>query len=202
MLCLSEQGLYFFLGRSDKPRALPYQMYISGDVMPSIRKHGAYITATTMDEMIADPDFAIRLLTELKTEREKNKALIANNKVNEQRIAELEPKASYYDYVLSSMNAVPITVIAKDYGWSGKKLNAWLHEKGIQYKLDDTWLLYAKYTDKGYTKSNTVVIENTDGEPISKMHTKWTQSGRLFIYEMLKNEGILPLIEHEKGVYL
>ena len=75
MLCLTEQGLYFFLGRSDKPKALPYQMWIAGDVVPSIRKHGAYMTEQTLEKALTNPDFLIQLAQQLKSEQEKNKVM-------------------------------------------------------------------------------------------------------------------------------
>lgn len=77
MLIISEQGLYFFLGRSDKPKALPYQMWVAGDVVPTIRKHGGYLTPAKLEEALTDPDTIIRLATNLKAEREKRQALEA-----------------------------------------------------------------------------------------------------------------------------
>ena len=207
MLCLSEQGLYFFLGRSDKPRALPYQMFIAGEVMPSIRKNNGYIVG---QEQLSDTELmakALAVANRVLEEREKRLAsLIQENEKQSQKIeqlettvTELEPKASYYDYVLSSVNAVTVTVIAKDYGWSGKKLNQYLHEKGIQYKAGDTWVLYAKYANKGYTKSETNAFKGKDGEPRSKVHTKWTQAGRLFIYSLMSADGNMPIMEQVRG---
>ena len=70
MLIISEQGLYFFLGRSDKPVALPFQKWLAGDVIPSIRKHGLYATEEVVDRILDDPDFGITLLQRYKFERE------------------------------------------------------------------------------------------------------------------------------------
>lgn len=106
---------------------------------------------------------------------------------------ELQPKASYYDMVLQNKSLLSVSKIAKDYGMSARTLNKKLHELGVQYKQGDIWLLYAKYQDKGYTQTSTHVI---DAEH-SKISTKWTQKGRLFIYDLLKSEGILPMIERE-----
>lgn len=84
--------------------------------------------------------------------------------------------------------------LAKDYGMSAKKLNKILHELKIQFKQGSTWLLYQKYAGKGYTQSKTHTID----ADYSKMHTYWTQKGRLFLYDLLKNKkGILPLIEQK-----
>ena len=113
----------------------------------------------------------------------------------EQLIGELKPKADYTDSILNNKGLVTITQIAKDYGFSGKKMNQLLHEFGVQYKQSGQWFLYAKHQDKGYTHSKTIDIVRSDGRPDITMETKWTQKGRLFIYELLKSNGILPTIE-------
>ncbi len=110
------------------------------------------------------------------------------------KVAEYEPKAAYYDYVLQSPSLIRITDIAKDYGMSARQLNAKLHDLGVQYNLSGTWFLYSDYQDKGYTHSKTFIRE--DGGTNS--HTYWTQEGRLFIYELLKQEGIYPLLERQQ----
>lgn len=112
--------------------------------------------------------------------------------VKDIQIGELQPKASYYDQVLKAKDAIVISVIAKDYGMSAKSMNTKLHELGIQYKTGNVWLVYQKFADKGYTKTDTYYVEKTNKVNIT---TKWTQSGRLFIYESLKSVGILPIIE-------
>lgn len=135
-------------------------------------------------------------LLQLVEQVEKNEQLQLQNAQKDQIIKELQPKATYYDLVLQNKSLLSISKIAKDYGMSARKLNKLLHELGVQYKQGDCWLLYAKYQDKGYTQSKTHAIDSE----ISKMHTYWTQKGRLFIYETLKNKlGILPLIEREDG---
>ena len=119
------------------------------------------------------------------------------NKQQEQIINELQPKATYYDLILQCKDLLSITQIAKDYGMSGTQLNKKLNELGIQYKHRETWLLYAKYADKGYTSSRTREYPDSKGVIHSRLHTYWTQKGRLFIYEQLKRINILPLIEKE-----
>ena len=110
-----------------------------------------------------------------------------------QIVNELQPKATYYDLVLQNKSTLSVTKIAKDYGKSAKWLNAKLHEYGIQYKQGDQWFLYQEYAQLGYTQSSTHVIDDEH----SRMSTKWTQKGRLFIYDTLKSHDILPLIEQE-----
>lgn len=193
------ETLYYLLGmKANNENAKPFQMWIAADVLPNIRKHGAYMTSQKIEEILTDPDTIIQLATTLKAERERSKALEVENAQQKQIIGELKPKADYTDYILKNKSLVTITQIAKDYGMSGQAMNELLHKLGVQYKVSDQWLLYAKYHDKGYTHSQTIPINHKDGTTETKMQTKWTQKGRLFIYELLKeNEGILPVIERD-----
>ena len=113
-------------------------------------------------------------------------------------IEELQPKASYYDMILQCKDLIAATVIAKDYGMSAKKFNSMLHDMGIQFKQGDTWVLYSKYQGNGYLKAKTHNYADTEGIQHSKEHSYWTQKGRLFLYDFLKREGILPLIEKDQ----
>ena len=126
-----------------------------------------------------------------------NTSLIATAAEQAQQIEEMKPKARYYDIVLNSAGVMPISTIAKDYGKSAIWLNKWLHEHGVQFKQGDMWLLYQKYADRGYVQSKTYTVDNCNGNTIAKPRTCWTQKGRLFIYDLLKSEGILPLIEQD-----
>lgn len=115
--------------------------------------------------------------------------------VKDQVIQELQPKATYYDLILNCKDLLATTKIAKDYGKSAVWLNNLLHELGIQFKQSDIWLLYQKHADKGYTSTKTHTYNKDDGTYGAKVHTYWTQKGRLFIYSLLKENGYLPLIE-------
>ncbi|HEN0286666.1 TPA: phage antirepressor [Streptococcus agalactiae] len=188
---INESGLYSLILSSKLPQAKDFKRWVTSEVLPTIRKHGLY----AIDDLLENPDMAIAALQKLKEERRLR--LQAQEEVSQknQIIQELQPKATYYDLILQSESLVAISVIAKDYGMSAKKLNSLLHELKVQYKQGNTWLLYQKYASKGYTQSKTHPI---DAER-SKMHTYWTQKGRLFIYDLLKNKkGILPLIEQEE----
>lgn len=143
--------------------------------------------------VLNEVDLAIAALQALKEEREKRQNLELMTAVQRQQIAEMKPKVSYYDQILQNKNTVPVTQIAKDYGMSGRKFNALLHELGIQYKFRKTWLLYQDYAEQGYTQSRTYALDCEK----NVMHTYWTQKGRLFLYDRLKKEGILPKIEME-----
>ena len=117
--------------------------------------------------------------------------------VQNQQILEMQPKVSYYDVVLNCKDLISTSAIAKDYGKSAIWMNRYLHEKGVQFKQSDIWLLYQKYAQKGYTSTKTHSYSGSDGEPHTKVHTYWTQKGRLFIYELMKSDNIKPLIEQE-----
>lgn len=194
ILFINESGLYSLILRSQLPAAKRFKRWVTSEVLPAIRRHGMYAT----EELIANPDLAIAAFQALKAEREKRIALEEAVAVQAQQIAELKPKASYYDVVLKCKDAVNISVIAKDYGWSAQRMNEYLHQKGVQYKQADIWLLYQKHAGCGYTKTNTHVYEDTCGREHTKVHTKWTQKGRLFIYGLLKADGVYPQIEMEE----
>ena len=194
---INESGLYSVILRSDKPQAKPFRKWVTGEVLPSIRKHGAYMTSDVLEQTIQNPDFLINICNELKAEQERRKTAELTVSVQSQQIAELQPKASYYDMVLNCKDLLSIGKIAKDFGKSAVWLNKWLHEQNVQYKQGDIWLLYQKYAEQGYTSTKTQTYNGSDGNVHSKVHTYWTQKGRLFIYDLLKENGILPLIEQK-----
>lgn len=136
-------------------------------------------------------------LLQLVAQVEENEKLQTENLVLVQQNNELQPKASYYDIVLQNNSTLAITLIAKDYGMSGMALNKLLHELGVQYKKSDAWLLYSKYQNKGYTHTETKVFNEGEPNEFVKVYTKWTQKGRLFIYDLLKANGTLPMIERD-----
>lgn len=130
-------------------------------------------------------------------QQERLEALALENAIKDQQIAELKPKADYMDMIVNNKSLVTITQIAKDYGMSAKQMNHILNTLGVQYKQSGQWLLYAKYHHLGYTSSETVDIVRSDGRREVKMNTKWTLKGRIFLYKLLKEEGVLPMIEKE-----
>ena len=119
------------------------------------------------------------------------------NAIKDQQIAELKPKVDYMDMIVNNKRLVTITQIAKDYGMSAKQMNRILNTLGVQYKQSGQWFLYSKYHHLGYTSSETVDIVRSDGKRDVKMNTKWTLKGRIFLYKLLKEEGVLPMIEKE-----
>lgn len=199
---VNEDGLYDVILDSRKPEARRFRKWVTSEVLPCIRKHGAYLTDAALQRVVTEPDFLIGLANAIKEER-KNR-MEAESQCEEQRlligrqqeqIEELGRRISYVELVLQCKGLLDITQIAQDYGMSGRKMNSVLHEKGIQYKDNRQWILYATYKDKGYVHSATLSLDN--GKTV--MRTQWTQKGRLFIYEKLKADGILPVMEREQS---
>lgn len=193
---INESGLYSLILSSKLPNAKAFKRWVTSEVLPAIRKHGLY----AIDDILENPDIAIQALTKLKEERAARKALELDNQVKSQQIAELQPKATYYDLILQCKDLLSVTEIAKDYGMSAKGLNVMLHNLGVQFNQSGVWFLYAKYQHEGYTQTKTQNYNRPDGTQGSKVHTYWTQKGRLFIYNLLKSEGILPTIEIESEI--
>ena len=191
---INESGLYSLILSSKMPNAKKFKRWVTSEVLPAIRKHGVF----AVDTMLNDPDAMIAALQAYKEERQRRLILESENAVQKQQLLEMKPKVSYYDVVINSPDLISITEIAKDYGWSAKHMNGYLHSKGIQYKQGDRiWILYQKYAEQGLTSTKTHAYLTGDGNTHTKVHTYWTQKGRLFIYDLLKKDGILPLIEKE-----
>lgn len=185
---ISEAGLYSLILKSRKPEAKEFKRWITHDVIPMIRKTGGYVANEDLFLDTYFPGLPENVSFVFKT------TLQELRKAN-QKVAELQPKADYLEKILQSNEALTITRIAKDYGKSAMKMNEMLHERKIQFKSGDQWVLYQKYSNKGYTQSYTATYEDNSGMLQTKTYTKWTQAGRKFIYELLKKDGILPLIE-------
>ena len=194
MYVINESGLYSLILSSKLPTAKKFKRWVTAEVLPAIRRHGLY----AVDDMLNNPDALIEALQAYKAERMQRLALEAENAIQKQQLIEMQPKASYYDVVLNSPDLVSITEISKDYGWSAQRMNDYLHTKGVQFKQGGRiWILYQKHAEKGYTSTKTHTYPATDGTIHTKVHTYWTQKGRLFIYDLLKADGILPIIEQE-----
>ena len=195
MSFIPEGDVYRLIVSSKLPSAERFERWVFDEVLPTIRRHGLY----AIDDIIADPDLGIRALLALKAEREARKALEVENKVKDQQIAELKPKASYYDLILQCPSLLSVTEIAKDYGLSAKALNKMLHDLGVQFSQSGVWFLYSKYQSCGYTQTKTQNYAKPDGTQGARVHTYWTQKGRLFLYDLLKRRGVLPMIERTEA---
>lgn len=179
LMLINESGLYSLILKSKMPNARKFKRWVTSEVLPTIRKTGSY---TNVPQSFAQ---ALRLAADLE---EKNQLL-------EQQIAEYEPKISYLDMILSSTDTVATSQIAADYGMSAIALNKLLNELGVQHKVSGQWILYRKHMNQGYTKSHTSEILKADGGIKVVMNTKWTQKGRVFIYNLLTAEGYYPQMD-------
>lgn len=188
---INESGLYSLILSSKLPTAKKFKRWVTSVVLPSIRKHGMFVTEKTIDQMLEDPDSMIKALTQIKEER-------AKRRLAEEKAAKLEPKAKFCDVVLQNPSLVNVTVIAKDYGMSAQAMNKLLEKLGVQYNQNKVWFLYAKYQSNGWTQSTTSMVKGKDGVEKAVVHTKWTQKGRLGLYELLKDNGLLPVIERDE----
>lgn len=202
---INEPGLYAVVLGSRKPEAKAFKRWITHEVIPTIRKTGGYVANDDLfvETYFGDADESMKSAFRATLERvrrlnEEKKALNETVAVQSQQIAEMRPKVTYYDVILNSPDAITMPVIAKDYGKSAKWLNKKLNELGVQFKQGDIWLLYAEHADKGYTKTETYTYVDSSDIKHSRVHTKWTQKGRFFLYDLLKSNGVLPLCEQEE----
>ena len=184
---INESGLYSLILSSKLPTAKVFKRWVTSEVLPTIRKTGSYATPEAIYKTLIEPKNLIIVLETLAEEQAKNKRLTAENAV-------LSVKAKYYDAILASSESLPITQIAKDYGMSAVTLNKLLADMDIQFKRCGTWILYQDYADKGYTQTKTFIINENQ----TKSYTTWTQKGRLFLYNLLKAHGIVPMCEREE----
>ena len=183
---INESGLYSLIFSSKLPTAKVFKRWVTSEILPTIRKHGTYITDGKLDELLTNPASVTKLFNLLKAEREKKDALL-------DYVEAIAPKAQYYDLILKCENSIPVSVIAKDYGMTAVSFNKLLNRLGVQYSVGGVWVLYKKYCNHGYTITRTYHVNKTTAD----VHTYWTQKGRHFLYEILKWFGVLP--EAEKG---
>ena len=166
---INESGLYSLILSSKLEGAKRFKRWLTSEVLPSIRKTGSYSVPQTYAQ-------ALRLAAEQQEKIEE-----------QQRLLELQaPKVEYHDAVLTSVSTYTTTQIAKEMGMSATALNKKLHELGVQFYQNGSWLLYAKYQDSGYTESETIKFNSKKGDTITKMVFKWTEEGRKFIHEKIK----------------
>lgn len=192
MTIINESGLYSLVLGSKLPTAKKFKRWVTSEVLPSIRKNGMYL-------LPKDYPSALRALADSEEQRmalaSTNATLAAENERQAQVIAELEPIRGYVDTILESPNAMATSQIAADYGMSAQELNKILHEEGIQHKVNKQWLLYKKYMNMGYTKSKTFQFTHSDGSVDTRLHTNWTQKGRLMIHNILEKRGIVAMMD-------
>lgn len=183
---LTESGLYKLLMKSRKPRAERFQDWITDEVIPQIRKTGGYIPHNQNMSEAEIMAAAMQIANKTIEEQRKRIDIVEKEKENLSNvIAGVAPTVEFAETILESNGTLTATQIGADYGISAIELNSILHEKGIQYKNNGQWILYAKYKDRGYTESKTFYIGNGD----TRTRTVWTQKGRKFIHEILTEMG-------------
>jgi len=188
VILINESGLYTAIIGSKLPTAKAFKRWVTSEILPSIRKHGAYITNEALRKMREDQVFAQGLIQRLTDEKAKNAELLGF-------VDKIAPKAHYCDIVLQYKGPVQASIIAHDYGMTAIAFNKLLHELGIQYKIGKTWLLYKAHMNNGYTVSKTYLINGVG----ASVHTCWTQKGRMWLYGVLKMYSIHPEIEKTAG---
>lgn len=207
MSFITEGDVYRLIAHSKLPAAVKFERWVFDDVLPTIRKHGLYAA----EDLLDNPDVMIKVLQELQKERaakealtEENEQLTRDKNLLEQknatqvrRIALLQPKAKYYDTCLFCEDLFPISIISKDFGWSANQLNKFLSDLGVQYRQGEGWLLAQKYAERGYARSRTYLSVGKDGKPHASIRTCWTQKGRRFIVDLMKEHGHLPIAAND-----
>ena len=185
MTVINESGLYALILSSKLESAKRFKRWVTSEVLPQIRKNGRY-------ELEQHNEQLVKYNKQLSKQ---TRILACRNALLEEITQQQKPLTDYARTILSSTQTVTVTQIAQDYGISALKLNQMLKDFRIQHKLGGQWILYTPYLHKGYVQGFSSYFVKPDGEVKVKVHTRWTQSGRLFLYEELKKAGILPLIE-------
>ena len=178
MTVINESGLYSLILSSKLESAKRFKRWVTSEVLPAIRKNGRYELEQQNTQL-----------------SNQNRMLESRNTLLEEITAQQKPLTDYARTILSSTQTVTVTQIAQDYGYGPVRFNELLFKLHIQHKVGGQWILYIPYLNKGYVQSFSSYFVKPDGEVQVKLHTRWTQSGRLFLYEELKRAGILPLIE-------
>ena len=179
-IIINESGLYSLILSSKLDSAKRFKRWVTSEVLPAIRQDGRYELQQQVFEV-----------------EEQNRALESRNAYLEDISAYQKPLTDYARIILSSQQTVTVTQIAQDYGFTAVRFNELLMHLRIQHKVGGQWILYAPYLNKGYVQSFSSYFVQADGEVQVKVHTRWTQGGRMFLYEELKKAGVLPLIELE-----
>lgn len=195
LVVINESGLYSLVLSSKLPQAKQFKRWVTSEVLPSIRRTGTYFAVPkTFKE-------ALMLAAQQQEEIEKQQKQIGEQADQiiqlSSAVASMEKKATYMDMVFACKSTVKTKVIAQDYGMSAIAFNKLLHQHGIQYRCGDQWVLYAKYLAEGYVKDVPFHYTHSNGTDGMHSNMQWTQKGRAFLYDFLKEKGILPLIEKD-----
>ena len=190
---INESGLYSLILKSKKPEAKQFKRWVTSDVLPTIRKHGAYMTDKKAQDVLHGNGLADLLIQA----GEQIKSLEFDKQQLQVELEEVREKTTYLDLILESPDDILTTQIAQDYGYSAVSFNRILHDLRIQRKVNKQWVLYSKYMGKGYIGSRTRDFVDSKGIARTSITTTWKQKGRKFLYEVLKKNGYLPLVERD-----
>ena len=168
-----------------------FQAKIADEVIPSIRKHGAYMTENIIDKMISSPEFGIKLLTELKEEKERRKEVEEQNSKLALENEEMKPKAEFYDAVTGGPTTLEVGTVAKilNCGIGRNKLFEFLKNEGI---LDGRNIPYQRYVDAGYFRVVETRYLLPIGDYATYSKTVVYQKGVDFIRKCLVKKGYEP----------
>lgn len=198
---INESGLYSLILSSKMPNAKRFKHWVTSEVLPAIRKHGAYMTDQKAFDVVHNKNGLADLLQQaadqLKQKDIRIEEVEAENKNLTAQLEESNKKASYLDLILGDPTPIVTTQIANDYGYSAIAFNRLLKKLRVQRRVNGQWILYKPFMGKGYTSTKSKPYEDHRGKLRIKIYTVWTQKGRRFIYDILKKNGILPLIERE-----
>ena len=194
---ISEPMVYKLAFKANNAVSEKFTDWLAVEVLPTIRKHGAYMTNEVIEKTLTSPDFIIQLATKLKEEQEARLELEKENSQLSLDLAEATEKTRYLDLILDSPDELIVKQIAQDYGISAVKFNQILNKLRIQYKQNNQWILYSKFQGKGYIKSRTFNYIGSDKKQHTRINTCWTQKGREFLYRKLKKAGYLPVVEQD-----
>jgi len=190
---INESGLYSLILSSKLPQAKEFKRWVTSEVLPSIRRNGAYLTDSALTQFAEDPDYGIKLLNTLKRERNERLELMKENMELSLENERMKPMADYCVRILSCPDTVTVTQIAQDYGMTAHDFNEMLADMGIQYRCGRQWILYSGYKQQGFVQSCTSTYTRYDGTTGMRVSSRWTQAGRIFLYERLKKEGVVPV---------
>ena len=197
---IQENVFYKLCMKANNEVARKFQDRVCDEILPSIRKYGMYLTDNVFEIIMKSPERIGEMLIEFGKTKKQNEQLILENKEKDKQIIELKPAKEYLDKILSTEDTMVITQIAADYGLSGLRLNKILHDERFIRNVNGQWLLYSEHMNKGYTKSETIVMKRKDGTDKAIPTTKWTQKGRLKIHNILTNLGFLANMDKEKKI--
>ena len=198
MKYITESDMYRLIFKSNAPKAEDFNSWVANEVLPTIRKTGGYIAASsTMSDAEIMAKAVLVAQTTIENRNARIKQLEEENAGQKQLIAQMQKGNDYLNTILQSKGTLATTQVAADYGMSAIAFNRKLKEMHIQHKVNGQWILYSEFMGKGYVHSRTISFVHSDGRPDTKLCTEWCQRGRLFLYDALKEVGILPMIERK-----